>query len=177
MVASAIATVIDDGAAGLADPDPRRRTPAFTGRPAGSGSSPRARLVVLEGGRSRAGLVPSSCRPVRLPAAPSSHRRPAAIAAAAALTLVFLVAGWLDDRSSVPTAAPAGPAVPTVDGPGPGPLPVYVVQPGDTLWSIARRLDPAGDVRATVDRLVERHGSAIVDVGDRIPLDGLAAPP
>ena len=28
-----------------------------------------------------------------------------------------------------------------------------VVEPGDTLWSIARRLQPTGDVRALVDRL------------------------
>lgn len=39
---------------------------------------------------------------------------------------------------------------------------VYVVQPGDTLWSIARRLDPAGDERPMVDRLASRlHGASI----------------
>ena len=30
----------------------------------------------------------------------------------------------------------------------------YVVQPGDTLWKIARQLDPSGDARAGVDRLM-----------------------
>ena len=30
----------------------------------------------------------------------------------------------------------------------------YTVQPGDTLWSIARRVAPADDPRAVVDRLV-----------------------
>ena len=37
---------------------------------------------------------------------------------------------------------------------------VYVVQPGDTLWSIARELDPTGDVRADVDRLADLNGTA-----------------
>jgi Tfp pilus assembly protein FimV len=94
------------------------------------------------------------------------------------LAVLALAAGWLDDRPSVPSAAaaPAGPIEVTPGG-GPAGPQVYVVQPGDTLWSIARRLDPAGDVRSTVDELVSRHGSATVDVGDRIPLDGLAAPP
>jgi nucleoid-associated protein YgaU len=34
-----------------------------------------------------------------------------------------------------------------------GPVVVYVVEPGDTLWGIARRLDPDGDPRPVVDRL------------------------
>ncbi|MGC8511472.1 MAG: LysM peptidoglycan-binding domain-containing protein [Acidimicrobiales bacterium] len=39
---------------------------------------------------------------------------------------------------------------------------VYVVQPGDTLWSIAHRLDPAGDERPLVDRLASQlHGASI----------------
>ena len=37
---------------------------------------------------------------------------------------------------------------------------VYVVQPGDTFWSIAATLVPAGDVRAEVDRLAALNGSA-----------------
>ncbi len=39
---------------------------------------------------------------------------------------------------------------------------VYVVEPGDTLWSIAHRLDPAGDERPIVDRLASQlHGTSI----------------
>src|SRR4051812_31796716 len=50
-------------------------------------------------------------------------------------------------------------------GPPPAPEPLstatpaaarsVVVQPGDTLWSIARRLQPEGDVRVTVQRLTQ----------------------
>jgi Tfp pilus assembly protein FimV len=49
----------------------------------------------------------------------------------------------------------------------------WVVQPGDTLWSIAERLQPSGDVRPLVDELAERAGGADVSAGDRIDLSGL----
>ena len=51
---------------------------------------------------------------------------------------------------------------------------VVVVQPGDTLWGIARRLQPSGDVRPLVDRLAERAGGAGVQAGQRIDIGGLA---
>lgn len=39
----------------------------------------------------------------------------------------------------------------------------YVVQPGDTLWSIASRLDPDGDPRPLVARLSSQlHGETLV---------------
>lgn len=34
---------------------------------------------------------------------------------------------------------------------------VHVVQAGDTLWGIARRVDPGEDVVATVDRLIRAN--------------------
>ena len=43
-----------------------------------------------------------------------------------------------------------------------------VVQPGDTFWSIARRIQPGGDPRPLVDWLVQRHGGAHLQVGERI---------
>jgi hypothetical protein len=42
--------------------------------------------------------------------------------------------------------------------------PVVVVQPGDTLWSIAQRSDPAADPRAAVQEIVslnDLHGVAL----------------
>lgn len=50
---------------------------------------------------------------------------------------------------------------------------VHVVAPGDTLWSIASRLDPGGDPRPLVDALADRVGGPELRVGQRIPLDGL----
>jgi len=51
---------------------------------------------------------------------------------------------------------------------------VYVVRPGDTLWSIAQRLQPDADPRPLVDALAERAGSSALRPGQRIDLDGLA---
>jgi hypothetical protein len=50
---------------------------------------------------------------------------------------------------------------------------VIVVREGDTLWSIARELDPDGDPRALVARLVERSGGAGLRPGQRLRVDGL----
>ena len=44
----------------------------------------------------------------------------------------------------------------------------YVVQPGDTLWSIARRLQPEGDVRPLVHQLVSINGGSHLEVGQRL---------
>jgi Tfp pilus assembly protein FimV len=44
------------------------------------------------------------------------------------------------------------------DGPErPAPRVHYVVQPGDTLWSIARQVAPGRDPRPVVDALVEAN--------------------
>jgi LysM repeat protein len=62
------------------------------------------------------------------------------------------------------------------DGTGATPAPastadVYVVQPGDTLWTIARSLQPEGDVRGLVDRLDEAHGPGPLRPGERLAID------
>lgn len=47
---------------------------------------------------------------------------------------------------------------------------VHVVQPGDTLWSIARSLQPEGDVRRLVHQLSAQRSGAALQVGERITL-------
>lgn len=47
---------------------------------------------------------------------------------------------------------------------------VHVVQPGDTLWAIARRLQPTGDVRPLVARLSRANGGARLVPGQRVVL-------
>jgi hypothetical protein len=80
---------------------------------------------------------------------------------------------------SVRAGAASGPLVddPSAYGAGhasPPPGSFYVVQPGDTLWSIAHQLAPTGDIRAEVDRLEELNGTAVLQAGQRLRL---TAPP
>lgn len=43
-----------------------------------------------------------------------------------------------------------------------------VVQPGDTVWSIAESLAAGDDVRPIVDAIVDANGSAALEAGDRL---------
>ena len=61
--------------------------------------------------------------------------------------------------------APAGPVAGATTGGE-----AVVVAPGDTLWSIARRAQPTGDIRPLVDRLAAAHGSTPLVPGERITI-------
>ena len=50
------------------------------------------------------------------------------------------------------------------------PQEVYIVQSGDTLWSIAMSIDGDGDPRTTVDRLAEMNGGSSLYIGQRLIL-------
>ena len=95
--------------------------------------------------------------------------------ALAVAVAAFTVAGAGTAPVSVGTgAAPDGlvadPAAYGVTHASPPAGSFYVVQPGDTLWSIARRLQPEGDVRPLVDQLVDLNGGADLAVGQRLPI-------
>ena len=49
---------------------------------------------------------------------------------------------------------------------------VYVVQPGDTVWSIVRQYRPTGDITALVRDLTERNGGPDLQVGQQLVLSG-----
>jgi hypothetical protein len=72
------------------------------------------------------------------------------------------------------TAAHAGLALggsTTTPGRSPHPQVVnLVVQPGDTLWSIARRVAPSSDPRTVVDKYAAALGTSDLQVGERISL-------
>ena len=50
------------------------------------------------------------------------------------------------------------------------PREIYIVAPGDTLWSIASGIDDDGDPRDTVDRLAALNGGSSIYVGQRLIL-------
>jgi hypothetical protein len=47
---------------------------------------------------------------------------------------------------------------------------VWIVRPGDTLWSIAEAADPGSDVRPLVDRLAATLGSTELYPGEAVAL-------
>ena len=108
--------------------------------------------------------TPTVCRPRRLPA--STYRRRRAVAAGLVVLVVLVLSAALGPLGGGPLPVPERPdAVGLGDG-----TRVYVVQPGDTFWSIARRLDPRADPRPLVDRLVAAHGTPVLHVGERLPV-------
>lgn len=76
------------------------------------------------------------------------------------ISLLLLVVGFGLGRASSSSAADNTPPVTTV------------VQPGDTLWSIAGRIDPQQDPRITVERLraVNHLSSAGLQAGQLLTL-------
>ena len=121
------------------------------------------RMVVV-----RANPVATTPAPVRHPAATVYRRR--RVVAAVLLTsvvaaLVLAAGGLLASFGGGPLTASERPGAPAA---------VYVVQPGDTFWEIARRLDPTGDPRPLVARLVAAHGSPVLVPGERLALPAAA---
>jgi hypothetical protein len=82
------------------------------------------------------------------------------VLAVGVVSLVLAVRTVTATLGGVPASAPEGPFPDTAAR-------VVIVQPGDTVWSIARDLTPQGDIRALVDDLVEANGSAL-QPGDRL---------
>ncbi len=76
------------------------------------------------------------------------------------VALVLAVHSVAATLGGVPASAPEG----NITGP---PARVVVVQPGDTVWTIARAVQPDGDVRPLVDALLSDH-PAPLQPGDRL---------
>ena len=97
---------------------------------------------------------------------PSVYRRRrflVSVALGLLVSALSLLGGELIGRVTGTTGAPVVAAV--------GEPVIYVVQPGDSLWSIAGSINPEGrDVRSMVDRLAELAGGPILQPGQRIVL-------
>jgi LysM repeat protein len=144
-------------------------------RPSAARTAPRQHRP----GRQRVRPVPAP-RPPAAAASASTYRRRRFVAALVAATLVVATglalsrlgtdppAAALITTGSGATSAVATPATQVAAAPA-----VYVVRPGDTLWAIARHLQPEGDIRPLVDELSARAGGAGLQAGQRLVLDGL----
>ena len=109
----------------------------------------------------------------RLPAAVYWRRRAAVLLAvvggalAASAGLGVLGGGPLT-AAEAPSSGAATPVV-EIDV-APVAQRTHVVRPGDTLWSIARALQPSGDVRPLVDALAAQRDGRPLQPGERIAL-------
>jgi hypothetical protein len=97
------------------------------------------------------------------PVSPSTYRRRQALAAGAIAALSAAASVVLGALGGGSLTAPERP-LPVVAGQ------VYEVQAGDTFWALARSIDPAGDPRPLVDRMVAEHGGPSLVVGEQIQL-------
>jgi hypothetical protein len=94
---------------------------------------------------------------------PTWRRRRAGATALAGLVLLVLV------LAATGVLAAAGGRLPVGEGDGvvrPVASEAFVVHSGDTLWSIARRIQPEGDVRPLVDALSAQMGGTVLQPGD-----------
>ena len=89
-----------------------------------------------------------------------------------ALTVMVLVglvlAAWVVLEAVTGASGLAGRSAPGSAG---SRAPITVdVRPGDTFWNIASRLQPEGDPRPLVDRLVAAHGGRGLQAGERLAI-------
>lgn len=115
----------------------------------------RPELRLLHGGQSG-----------RPPAAAGSVD-PRAVAVGLILSLLVVLGSIAVGRGAFAGLAPA-PTKAAASASVAGSSVTVVAKPGDSFWSIARRTQPSGDVRALVDQLVAAHGPAMLLPGDRI---------
>jgi Tfp pilus assembly protein FimV len=116
-------------------------------------------------------LIPGGLGAAPTPAA-YRRRRVVALVLAVAVVVVALagaravlrpLAGTSGARplgaTELPVPVPAGASTP-------------VVVPGETLWDVARELQPTGDVRPVVDELAALNGGATLQAGQVLVLPG-----
>ena len=121
---------------------------------------PRPALRLLQGGLD-AGPTPAVYRRRRVVALILAVAF--VVVAMSGLRAVVLSTGTLDGR---PLSAADG------STPVPAGSETLLVQPGQTLWTIARDLQPSGDVRPLVDELAALNGGATLEAGQNLVLPG-----
>ncbi len=142
--------------------DVRRHVPATAARPRSGerGQSPGASPSIRR---------PRSCQPSRrltdLSDGAQKRRTRLLVGIVVAAIVVALALPWGGAGGHpLATSGPARAGSPLVAHE------VYVVQPGDTLWDIAQRLDPGGDPRSVEARLESEAGGDDIQPGERLVL-------
>ena len=135
--------------------------------PPGPRQPPGPSLRVLEGGRAPSRLAQRAIYRRR--------RLMVAVALVAAVAVTFLLVSSALARTAGGEPSPAaGAPTPTsaaaASAAGVAAPATVVVQPGDTLWTIAAAAAPDVDVRITVDRLVALNGGAPIVAGQELVL-------
>ena len=136
--------------------------------PPGPRGPERPHLRVLDGGRA----------PSRL-AQQAVYRRRRLVAMALALVLVMALVllatsalTQLAGGSPSPAAGGSSPTSAAASSAAGVAAPSVVVQPGDTLWSIAAEIAPDADPRITVDQLIALNGASPIVAGQELVLPG-----
>ena len=85
------------------------------------------------------------------------------VAAAVAAFIVAMVLALAIGNGAFASLAPAPSGAPAASSAtaGAGTGTQVTVEAGDTLWTIARRVKPSGDVRPLVDQLVATYGTSL----------------
>jgi len=117
-------------------------------------------------------VVPSRYAVGRRPRAVYIRRR---LAVLLVLVAVLCSVAWstgqvLASRGGAPASAPTARPAHAGDADPAAATASYVVQPGDTLWSLARRYHGDMSTERYLERLVEVNGGAALEVGQVVVL-------
>lgn len=119
---------------------------------------PALRLVSAHDGRPVGAPVDLGLTPTHL-----------AVAIAAIVVAMLLALAIGNGALSGLAPGPAAPS-PVASAAGATPASQVTVRAGDTLWDIARRAQPTGDVRPLVDRLVAAYGARPLQPGQELTI-------
>ncbi len=120
---------------------------------------PRPALRLLQGG---ADAGPS----------PAVYRRRRVVALILAVALVVVAMAGIRAVLRPLTGSDDGRPLSALDASAPVPAgtETLLVQPGESLWDIARDLQPTGDLRPLVDELAALNGGATLEAGQNLVL-------
>jgi Tfp pilus assembly protein FimV len=116
-------------------------------------------------------LIPGGLGAAPTPAA-YRRRRVVALVLAVAVVVVALAGARAVLRPLAGTSGARPLGATELPVPVPAGASTHVVVPGETLWDVARELQPTGDVRPVVDELAALNGGPTLQAGQVLVLPG-----